>query len=380
MTRYVEYETSSGLPAYIRGDRLEELGRVDVVVFDCDGVLLDVRGSYSMAVAETTSTILEAMTSVRVPENLFDGRLNQAYKRTGGFNNDWTLSYALIMRTLAELPDETLEKLNEIAGEALNIDNPIERLKHLLYHGIEAHLPLESLYEKLTNFAGELDDSGWEKVDGLLLEKVGANVKRALRYPGGVGESVISTLLEELLCGVVLFEQAYGIEATFTSKGIGLIENETAIIAEETIEELENLLGGDRIGIASGSISTTAMHALKGCISRISDDAQVWYETVEEAQNVEGVKDLHKPAPYSLLRASRPYEPYYHVLYVGDTMSDFMMARNSGEPSFLFAGVYRDVHCLEDVREGFLSNGADVVAPSVNELPEVLKYSRGETN
>jgi len=102
---YIESETALGETYYVRRDRLGDLAKVDVVVFDCDGVLLDVRESYSRAVARTTSSLVETMTVFSVPEELYDTGLNRAYKRTGGFNNDWALTYAFTMTTLAELPE-----------------------------------------------------------------------------------------------------------------------------------------------------------------------------------------------------------------------------------------------------------------------------------
>ena len=61
--------------------RMLEMDEIDVVVFDCDGVLLDVRESYSKAVARTTSVIVEAVTGCGLPEDLFDGRLNSCLSR-----------------------------------------------------------------------------------------------------------------------------------------------------------------------------------------------------------------------------------------------------------------------------------------------------------
>ena len=378
-TGYTEYETVIGETSYLRRDRLKELGEVDVVVFDCDGVLLDVRESYNRAVAETISILMEAMTGVRIPRNLFDGGLNRAYKRTGGFNNDWTLSYALTMRTLAELPESVLRKLGEVAGETLRYDAPRDRLDHLRENKVEAEIPVETLYEKLHSFAEDLDSSGVEAVDKSLLKKVGPNIKMALGYPGSVGESVISTLFEEVLCGADLFERSHGIEATFTEESTGFIENETLIVHGDTIEKLMDLLGGDRIGIASGSLYATAMHALGDSISQIRKEAQVWYETVEEAQRRREAVGLHKPAPYSLLRASQPFEPYERVLYVGDTIADRLMVQNAGEPKFMFAGVYGNVHNVDEARDDFLSSGSDIVAPTVNDLHELLRRAGGET-
>jgi len=374
---YIESQTASGETYYVRQDRLGDLAKVDVVVFDCAGVLLDVNESYSRAVAKTTSALVETMPGYGVPEGLYDTGLNRAYTRTGGFNNDWALTCSFIMRTLAELPEEDLERLRMVAGEALRSGTIYERLKHLRENPVEVEVPMETLYEGLTSFAEELDSTGWEAVDRLLLDRVGPEIRDVLGYPGGVGESLVATIFEEILSGAELFERNFGIEAIFGAGGPGLIENETVIIREDTIEGLTELLGGAHMGIASSSLVATAMHALGESISRIREDARVWHETVDDAQAREGVAGLHKPHPFSLLRASEPYQPYERVLYVGDTMADRLMVRNAGEPRFLFAGVNGSVHGPDEARDDFMSRGSDIVAPSVNDLPEILERVRG---
>jgi phosphoglycolate phosphatase-like HAD superfamily hydrolase len=376
---YQELENGSGARSYVRLDRFGDISDIDVVVFDCDGVLLDVRESYSKAVTRTMSIIVKAVTGYDLPEGLLDGRLNYAYKRTGGFNNDWSLTYALTMRILAELPEKQIRKLDKVAGESLKHDTPYERFRFLRRNRIQANVPVEQLYEKLYEFAYMLDSTGVEAVDSRLLADVGLNMKSALNYPGGVGESIVSTLFEEIFGGVDLFQLNYGLEAKFTSNRRGLIEKEKVVVTEATIERLTELLGGNRIGIASGSPSMTGRYALGDIIGLIREDAQVWYDTVEEAQRVKGVENLHKPSPFSLLKASEPFRPYERVLYVGDSMADRLMTRNAGEPEFLFAGIYGNMHAGDEVRDDFLKEHSDIVAQTVNDLPEIIERVRGES-
>ena len=375
---YIESQTASGETYYVRRDRLGDLAKVDVVVFDCDGVLLDVRESYSRAVARTTSILVETLTGFRVPEELYDPTLNRAYKRTGGFNNDWALTYAFTMRTLAEIPAKVLEKLRGVAEESMRFETLSERFEYLRENPVETEVPVEALYEGLTSFAEELDSTGWETVDRLLLDRLGREVKDALGFPGGVDEGLVATIFEEILSGVELFERNLGIKAIYGAEGPGFIENETVVLEEATLEGLTDLLGGARMGVASSSLVSTAMHVLGKSISRIREDARVWHETVDETQAKKGVTGLHKPHQFPLLRASEPFKPYERVLYVGDTMADRLMVGNAGEPRFLFAGVIGNVHGPDAAREDFLSSGSDIVTPTVNDLPKILESLRGK--
>jgi len=374
MTKYIEIENPRGT-IYIREDKLAELAMVDVIVFDCDGVLLDVRNAYNIAIAATTKIIIEAFTGTVIPEELFDSELNHLFKRTGGFNNDWTHAYSVIMRILAELPDEKLAELNKLAEESLRYDSPKLRFDYMS-DKVKATIPVEGLYEKLADYAVQLDASGIEKVDQLLLPRVGVNIKKALKFRGEVGESIVSTLFEELFAGEELFKESFGFEPSFVKPEKGIVEADEVVILEETLDELEGILGGPRFGIASGSLENTARHALKDIKDRFPQEAQYWHDVVDRDARRLGEDNLHKPNPYPLEKGSEPYKPK-KVLYIGDTMADYLTAENAGD-DYLFAGVYASVHNGDGVRDGFLDAGSTVVAPTVNEIPIVLRYAKGD--
>jgi HAD superfamily phosphatase len=69
------------------------------VIFDMDGVLVDVSGSFRRAVIETTAALSDrTVTPAEV----------QAYKDRGGFNNDWVLTHALVTEAGADVDYETV--------------------------------------------------------------------------------------------------------------------------------------------------------------------------------------------------------------------------------------------------------------------------------
>jgi phosphoglycolate phosphatase-like HAD superfamily hydrolase len=78
------------------------------------------------------------------------------------------------------------------------------------------------------------------------------------------------------------------------------------------------------------------------------------------------------------LKASEPFQPYKKVLYVGDSMADRLMTQDAGEPKFLFAGIYGNVHSSDKAKDDFLKQESDIVAPTVNDLPNVIERIRGE--
>lgn len=80
--------------------------KIDTVVFDVDGVLIDITESFSLAVMETVRYILTHRFGWSNPPAITMDDI-EAFRGAGGFNNDWDLSYAAICLLLAQ-PDVPL--------------------------------------------------------------------------------------------------------------------------------------------------------------------------------------------------------------------------------------------------------------------------------
>lgn len=74
---------------------------IRAVLLDMDGVLVDVRGSFRRAVAETVGQFTGAAPT---PEAI------QAMKDRGGFNNDWVLSHTMIRDAGHDVAFETVRE------------------------------------------------------------------------------------------------------------------------------------------------------------------------------------------------------------------------------------------------------------------------------
>ena len=380
MKGYIELGASDN-PSYIREDSVGELAAVNAIVFDCDGVLIDVSEAYRKAVAETASRITEAFTGIRLPEDLIDRGVFHSFKKTGGFNNDWDLTYAIIAYVISRQPRKNLKQLDEAAEASLGFDDPNERLGYIANNVEKGPLTaLDELKQGLLDYAERLDATGVASIDENLDQPLGINLRRALSCPRSAKANLIPTLFEQLFCGMDLYEETFGAKPLFDEAGRGFVEESRLIIAPETLERLATQLGGPRFGIASGSMATPARHVLGETLDEMNPEAQVWMDDVDRAEEETGENNLSKPNPFSLTTASRALEPFESALYVGDTMADLIMVKRACEedPRYLFAGVYRYAGSDEAAMKGFLDEGADVVAPSVNELPSILEYVKGE--
>lgn len=73
------------------------LPRVDTVVFDMDGVLLDYTASIRQVNILSVPAYLRTLPGWTAPDDLLTGDDIEAFKRAGGFNDDWDLTFAAVL-------------------------------------------------------------------------------------------------------------------------------------------------------------------------------------------------------------------------------------------------------------------------------------------
>ncbi len=364
-------------PTYVRKESVGRLRGVTSVIFDCDGVLIDILASYGKAVASVTSELVGSMTGARVDPGDMDDEVNYAYKSLGGFNNDWDLTYAFTTVLLDSLPEAEKAALERLSARARDYSRPGQLLRFYEEHGEKASIG--DVRGGLLRAVGRLDQSGIASVDRLLDGRL-SETRRALAYPGAVGEGLIPTLFEERFSGPELFRETWGVEPQFEPKGPAYVENEKPTASPDTVDAFVGMFGWEGLGIASGSAENTAKRVIGKQISGIGREAQVWMEDVMR-DTAEAGRSLAKPNPHSLLRVAEAL-PEGIILYVGDTAADQIMAGRADAEAgrFVFAGVYGSTYSEGDAKRAFFASGADIVVPTVNELPRALRYARGESN
>ena len=83
-----------------------KLSKIDSIIFDCDGVLIDVTKSYDLAIKQTTDYVVRHLEKIQDPIEI-DSKIIDGFKATGGFNDEVDLTYAAILSIVAA------KKLNE---------------------------------------------------------------------------------------------------------------------------------------------------------------------------------------------------------------------------------------------------------------------------
>ena len=85
---------------YIDSAIHDSLKNLDSIIFDCDGVLIDISESYDITIQKTTAYILKEYASI--PESiLISSKIIDEFKATGGFNDEVDLTYASILSLTA---------------------------------------------------------------------------------------------------------------------------------------------------------------------------------------------------------------------------------------------------------------------------------------
>ena len=70
----------------------------DSLIFDCDGVLIDITKSYDKTIIITTKYVLESL--VKIHDSIdVDFKIIDGFKSTGGFNDEVDLTYACLLYT-----------------------------------------------------------------------------------------------------------------------------------------------------------------------------------------------------------------------------------------------------------------------------------------
>ena len=355
-SRYLRVPTRGGGDFAVNRSSVEVLGKVDAVVFDCDGVLIDARRSYDATIRVVVETMVEEMTGVRLRLARAIPRLIATMRRTGGFNSDWDTTYALTLFSLVALRRKD--------GRGAKGAGAMEALE-----GITAAFgsaPRRRGREAVDSFLGSEFPALKETLD---------KSREYLGYPGTPPEGRMTTAFDELYFGTSLFKKIHGIKAS-KPRAKGLIELERTLVTRKTLESLTKTLGGARLALVTGRPYLGTEHSLgKTVMGYFDKEASMFVGDADIDTSLRTEYDgYRKPNPAALVRARESLSSET-LLYVGDSAEDLMMvqsARRSGLKGYLFAGVYETSPVKADQASFFAREGSDVIVETVNQVPSGL--------
>jgi HAD superfamily hydrolase (TIGR01548 family) len=312
--------------------KIEKIKHLDSIVFDCDGVLIDVSNSYDLAIKKTVDFIIKEMAQVN-ESGLVTTSMIEGFKTSGGFNDEIDVVYALILSVVAA------KKKNE---------------------------PFSKFVLKVIENA---DQTGIKSVE-TYLDNINVDVfdiRKKLAYPSKKFQNPLSSIFDEMFYGSELYVQLYKRKPQFFD-GLGLIENDVVLLNKDLVKSLHERFD-KKIAIVTGRGLLSAKYSLKDLFDEFDLNNSRFLE--------DEPREMAKPNPQSLISAIKGMNGN-NSLYVGDSMEDYIMARKANESgiSTIFCGVYGTSKDQDAKRSLFESNNADIIVKSIDQIPKTLNLVR----
>ena len=311
----------------ISDDISQKIQKFDSIIFDCDGVLVDIRNSYDHAINKTISAIMKELFNDKIG-NIVTSKIHFGLKSVGGFNDEVAVVYAIVMTLVAS-------KKSEIKFEKLIID--------------------------VINNANE---SGINSIDDYLKDQNIdlMEIKSKLDYENSRKVSYIHRIFNQLFYGPKLYEEIFNEKSQFFDEP--LIDLDDIILDNNLMFKLKN-----RFGIKISTVTGRGKFAFSYSMKNFLDDFDIENSVFLEDRPL----NLAKPNPESLIESISKINSKCS-LYIGDSMEDLLMVQKCQEQGYdvSFCGIYGSSDEPELKYELFQKNNAPIILESIRELPKAL--------
>ncbi|MBO7429807.1 MAG: HAD hydrolase-like protein [Spirochaetia bacterium] len=310
---------------------------MNLLVFDMDGVLVDVSASYREATRQAAYIFLkDCKGGSLLPNPLFSLEELAAVKQSGGLNNDWDMTHRVISLLLVMAENTGADREQWDVG-------PLADYLH------SAARPLSAIME-----SGRLSKAADQY------------------YAGDVGSgNIIKQIFQEIYLGEELFTQTYGFAPQYCTQD-GLILKEKLFTSRPL---LQKLAAGSTLAIATGRPRSEALYPLKkhglDMFSAIValDDCEAEEKRILEKTGCR--VSLGKPSPFMLDRIATLYPDAEKMYYFGDVGDDMKAAKNSNHP-FTAVGIVYSAPDRDAAAKSLLECGADILIHSPDELADII--------
>jgi len=325
-----------------------------LIVFDMDGVLIDVSGSYRETVRQTAGLFFKmAPSAEKLPEPLFPLKDLAAVKQSGGLNNDWDLSCLVI-----SLLFDAVEKPPVYEG----------RDPWVLYRETISRCHVAALAEYLNSTAMPLS---------ALLHKAGKSRNAFIQYlySGDVGSgNIIKQIFQEVYLGKELFEATYGMAPQFYFDE-GFNHREQLLIDTQILAELaENHIAA----IATGRPRAEAHYPLDHFgIHHYFEHVMALEDCLEEEarllKTASKKVSLSKPDPFMLDAIAESCKGLFaESYYIGDMPDDMIAARKSAG-GYKAVGMIMSAPDQAGLKKELERAGADFIIENFQQLKDLVQ-------
>ncbi len=298
--------------------------KFDCIVFDCDGVLVDIKQSYDKTIQKTCSYVLY---QIGIDSILVDHKIIDGFKATGGFNDEVDLTYAAILSLYAA------DKLNQ---------KPYDFLCEVISHADKTGIRSVVAYIESVCDVSEI------------LSKLGSLHDRHC--------NPVYAVFDQLFFGPQLYKKLFGKPSKFSQPG--MILNDMVILSESLLKLLQKEFG-TRLALVTGRGIESVRYTLKEMLD--------YFDVKSSAFLEDEPRDLAKPNPASLISAMISMGSK-NCLYVGDSLEDYIMAKEAAlaGKDVTFCAIVGTSANPQDRRKMFEDSGVQMILDSIDDLPKAL--------
>jgi phosphoglycolate phosphatase-like HAD superfamily hydrolase len=342
---------------------------MDLLIFDMDGVLIDVSKSYRETIRQTIHIYLNTCLGFKVGKK---GPISEEditlFKSISGFNNDWDLTSGLLLYLLSISGLPPFKKKKRFPS----IEEVVSQLKK---RSSQFPCNLTRLLQKkhLPPFIKEVKSLGGG-LKGVLRTSAGSWDGWVYRSGELDKENLVQRIFQEVYLGNQ-FTSHYHLPPLFY-RGKGLYQREKLLITKEVLSSLRKKI---QMGIASGRPRFEAELALKRFrLLPYFNSVVTLDECMEEEarffRSTGRRMRFSKPHPYSLLRVTQEIDiPNPQCGYVGDVVDDMLAAQTAKKKLRMLAiGFLVGQKKGKAVKESLFRAGADLVIESPRDLLRLI--------
>ncbi len=317
----------------IREDAYPLFAEIDTIIFDIDGVLVDVNASYVQTIIDAVQYYFLHVIHLSGEAVLMNKKSIDTFKMMGGFNNDWELAAAAVLFYIWKMKEFKI--------------NSLEGLKH------DPPLIADFSHKILSGGGGLLKLIVWVKENSARQEEIFNLWNR---------EQVFQ-IAKEFYAGKAYCFRIYHFHPCVVGQVEGYMEKETILIQAESTARVRKY----HLGILTGRDRSETEFIL---------DQMCWNKWLNPEAIVTSESYPGKPSPEGIMFLRQHFGSRM-IFYIGDTMDDLLtvenLNRHYGKPVCLSGLVLgSDFQKEGGKKEHYQKHNVDLLAEDVNRAIKVL--------
>lgn len=380
----------------LRSDTItSHLSKVEKLIFDCDGVLVNDKESYRQTIIHSVDFYFLNLLGLEGKEKeLVNQDDIQKLKDTGAFNNDWKITHAFISYYLGIItlqlkdPKKFQKILFELDGKLpLELDNFLKKIKSYGETYLQKKVDIQYLLKikndpklgivNFTNIFHQNPELSVLKGIDLLLS-IGKEQLEIIRRlcPYDIEKSdLLRRLFDEIYLGSDLFYKFSNRKPKFNFPE-GLIQKETTIPSLETLAKLKEIFGP--MGIYSERPRKEGLYILKklGLMEYFDRETLIFNDGIKAWSQSNSIQFAGKPNARAFVSLLEKIITENHIVaYIGDTISDALMIKNAkelGKKNLIFIGTLSSSASKIELNKRYMKLGAEAIVKDVNSIVTIF--------